>query len=104
MAPSTRFELTTFRLGGGRSILLSYEGLCCRRTECLAGIKDWGSRRGMLSGSLIMGRWLHMGGGVAILAYMRMRVKEMAANFVGRNFCPAGLQGPAGHRIWFGTR
>ena len=27
MAPSTRFELTTFRLGGGRSILLSYEGL-----------------------------------------------------------------------------
>jgi len=51
-----------------------------------------------------MGRWLHMGGGVAILAYMRMRVKEMAANFVGRNFCPAGLQGPAGHRIWFGTR
>ena len=27
LAPSTRFELMTFRLGGGRSILLSYEGL-----------------------------------------------------------------------------
>ena len=37
MAPSTRFELTTFRLGGGRSILLSYEGLCCRRFGRLHG-------------------------------------------------------------------
>ena len=27
LAPSTRFELMTFRLGGGRSILLSYEGV-----------------------------------------------------------------------------
>ena len=27
MAPLTRFELMTFRLGGGRSILLSYKGV-----------------------------------------------------------------------------
>ena len=29
MAPQKEFESPTFRLGGGRSILLSYRGMCC---------------------------------------------------------------------------
>ncbi len=35
MAPSTRFERVAFRLGGERSILLSYEGLCKRHFTAL---------------------------------------------------------------------
>ena len=29
LAPRKEFESPTFRLGGGRSILLSYRGMCC---------------------------------------------------------------------------